>query len=122
MDKILVVDDEADMTELIAMVLDGEDMAVLTASDGVEALGIAREERPRLVLTDIMMPHMDGVELCRRLREEPGTRDTAVLLMSAARRMDTSGCCAVGMIRKPFDLQELSDTVRRHLSATPLSV
>ena len=120
--KVLVVDDEPEMVELVSMVLDDGRVEILTAYDGLEALGIAREERPKLVLTDIMMPHMDGVELCRRLREEPGTRDTAVLLMSAARRMDTSGCCAVGMIRKPFDLQELSDTVRRHLSATPLSV
>ena len=73
------------------------------------------------MLTDIMMPRMDGVKLCRRLHEEPQTRDTAVVLMSAARRMDLSGGDPVGVLHKPFDLGSLVDMVRQHLSATPLS-
>ena len=121
MDTILVVDDEPEMVELVAMALDDGRVAVLTAGDGLEALEIAREERPRLVLTDVMMPRMDGVELCRCLREDPATRDTAVLLMTAARHRDLSGCDAVGILRKPFDLGDLVAMVRRHLGATPLS-
>ena len=110
MDKPLVVDDERE----IALVFGADDLTVLTAGDGIAALEIAREEHLRLVLTDVMRPRMGGVELCRRLWETPEIRDTAVLLMSVARRMDVSGCDPVGVIRKPFDLGSLVDTVRRH--------
>lgn len=115
MDKILVVDDEAEIAELIAMILDEEDIDVLTAGDGPEALGIALEEHPWMVLTDIMMPRMNGVELCRRLHEAPQTQDTVVLLMSAAGKVDPGECNAVGLIRKSFDLHTLSETVHRYL-------
>ena len=121
MDKVLVVDDEPEMVELIAMILDDGTMDILAAGDGQEALDIALRERPRFVLTDVMMPRMNGVELCRRLHEEPATRNTAVVLMTAARRLDLSGCDPVGVIHKPFDLQEMVEMVHRHLSATPLS-
>jgi two-component system alkaline phosphatase synthesis response regulator PhoP len=115
MDKILVVDDEAEIAELISMILGEEDLDVLTAGDGLEAFGIALEEHPRLVLRDVMMPRMDGVELCRRLQEASQIQDTVVLLMSAAGQIDLGECNAVGLIRKPFDLGDLSDTVHRQL-------
>ena len=117
MDKILVVDDEAGMTELIALMLDEEDVDVLTAGDGFEALGIARAQHPQLVLTDVMMPRMNGVELCRRLHEDPETRNTVVLLMTATEQFEMAECSAAGLIRKPFDLGSLSEIVHRHLVA-----
>ena len=117
MEKILVVDDEAGIADLIAMILDDDQVAVLTAGDGLEALGVAREEHPQLVLTDVMMPRMNGVELCRRLHEDPQTRDIVVVLMTAAREFELGQCSAVGLIRKPFDLGDLSDTVHRYLGA-----
>lgn len=120
MDKLLVVDDEPEMVELIAMVLDGEDMDILTAGDGQEALTIALRERPQLVLTDIMMPRMNGVELCKKLHEDLSTCGTVVLLMTAAGQIELGECNAVGLIRKPFDMGTLSETVRQHLvTASP---
>jgi DNA-binding response OmpR family regulator len=116
-DKILVVDDEGHIADVVAMFLREEGLAVLTAGDGLEALEITREEHPRLVLTDVMMPRMDGVDLCRRLRDDPSTGAPVVLFMSAVMRIDLSGCGAAGLIRKPFDLDDLLDTVRRHLVA-----
>lgn len=113
--KVLVVDDELELVEIIAMALENDGVTVFTATDGLEALTIALEERPKLVLADIMMPHMDGVELCRRLREHPSTRETVVLLMSAGRRIDLGECGAVDLVRKPFILQDLLATVHRHL-------
>jgi CheY-like chemotaxis protein len=121
MDTILVVDDETEMTELIAMMLDEDELTVLTAGDGQEALTIALREHPQLVLTDIMMPRMNGVELCRRLQEDPDTRDTVVLLMTAAGQFEMGECSPVGLLRKPFDLDGLSETVRRHLGTASLS-
>ena len=117
MDTILVVDDDIHIAEVIALFLEEEGLVVLTAGDGQEALRVARAEHPRLVLTDVMMPRMDGIELCRRLHGDPTTRATVVLLMSAAVVTDPSGCGAEGVLRKPFDLDALSQTVHRYLGA-----
>ena len=117
MDTILVVDDDVHIAEVIALFLEEEGLVVLTAGDGQEALMIAREERPRLVLTDVMMPRMDGIELCRRLHGDPTTRATVVLLMSAVVRRDLSGCGAAGLVHKPFGFEDLAETVHRHLDA-----
>ncbi len=117
MSTVLVVDDEADIVELISMLLDDGQLSVLTAHDGLEALGIAREQLPDLVLTDIMMPRMGGLELTSHLREDPETRDTVVLLMSAARHVDVGASGAQALIRKPFDIGDLIETVHRHLGS-----
>lgn len=118
MDTILVVDDETEMTVLIAMMLDEDDLTVLTAGDGLEALTIARKEHPQLVLTDVMMPRMNGVELCRRLQEDPDTHGIIVLLMTAAGQFEMGECGAAGLLRKPFDLDGLSKTVHGYLDDT----
>ena len=117
MRKVLVADDDAEILELIGMILGGDGVDILTAHDGLEALGIAREELPDLVLADIMMPRMGGLELTSHLREDPETRDTIVLLMSAARRVDVDASGAMGLIRKPFDIGDLIETVHRHLGS-----
>ncbi len=115
MGTILVADDEAEILELIEMILEGDGLDILTAHDGLEALEIARKQRPDLVLADVMMPRMGGIELTSRLREDPETRGTVVLLMSAARQVDLAGSGAQELIRKPFDILRLSETVRHHV-------
>ena len=67
------------------------------------------------------MPRMGGVELCRRLKEDPSTRDIVVLLMTARRPIDLGEFGAAGLIHKPFDLVNLVEVVHQHLGATPLS-
>ncbi len=111
MKKVLVVDDEPEMVALVSMILEDDLVTVLPAYDGEQALEIARQEQPDLVLTDVMMPRLDGLGLCRRLREDPATRSTVVLLMSAARYIDSSGSGADGLIHKPFDIPRLVETV-----------
>jgi len=115
MKKVLVVDDEMEIVELIWMVLASNDLNILTANDGLEALEIVREERPDLVLTDIMMLRMGGIQLTSLLLGHLATRDTVVLLMSAARQVDLDASGARGLIRKPFDLDTLIETVHHHL-------
>ena len=80
---ILIVDDEPDLVELIAYTLVAEGFRVLTARDGVEGLALAEAERPDLVVLDIMMPKMDGVELTARLRENGQLRLTPILMLTA---------------------------------------
>lgn len=81
--KILVVDDEPDIVEMLSYNLTQEGYEVVTANDGEQALVVAKQELPELVLLDIMMPKLDGVEACRRLREMPEMRKSFVVMLTA---------------------------------------
>lgn len=82
-ERILLVDDEPDILELLRYNLDKEGFAVQTASSGEEAVKVAPEFNPDLVVLDIMMPGMDGVETCDRLREDPRFENTLITFLSA---------------------------------------
>jgi two-component system cell cycle response regulator len=81
--RILVVDDIEANVRLLQAKLQAEYYDVLTAADGAAALELAAREKPDLVLLDVMMPGMDGFEVCRRLKEEPATRHIPVVLVTA---------------------------------------
>ncbi len=81
--KILVVDDEPDILEILSYNLRKEGYEVFTAADGKEALKVARAERPDLIILDIMMPGIDGVEVCRILRSEPAFENTLIAFLTA---------------------------------------
>ncbi|GAB4375951.1 MAG: response regulator transcription factor [Salibacteraceae bacterium] len=81
--RILVVDDEQDILEFLSYNLTKEGARVYTASNGLEAIAIARSKKPDLILLDVMMPEMDGVETCIQLREKPETRDTIIAFLTA---------------------------------------
>ena len=78
--RILVVDDDPNTTRLVRLYLQRDGHVVSTAADGLEALQIAREKHPDLIVLDIMMPKMDGVELCRVLRQES---DVPIIMLTA---------------------------------------
>ena len=82
-EKILAIEDEPDILELIHYNLEREGFRVLTARDGEDGMRIARQESPDLVLLDLMLPAMDGIEVCRRLRSDPATRSIAVVMVTA---------------------------------------
>src|ERR1700677_2614865 len=105
--RILVVDDIEANVRLLQAKLSAEYYDVLTASDGVTALAIAAEERPDLVLLDVMMPGMDGFQVCRRLKDDPETRHIPVVLVTA---LDGRGDRITGLeagadefLNKPID-------------------
>lgn len=81
--KILVVDDEPSVLRLLGYTLQGEGYEVVTSESGLEAIDIALRERPDLVLLDIMMPDMDGFEVCRRLRATPHLADLPIIMITA---------------------------------------
>lgn len=81
--RILLVDDEPDILELISFNLEKEGFDVQTASNGRIALQKARLQKPDLVLLDVMMPEMDGMETCRELREDPQLKDVIIALLTA---------------------------------------
>ncbi len=83
MPKILVVDDEQDILEIIRHSLNKEGFEVHVAANGVQAIDQARRVKPELILMDVMMPVMDGMEACRQLREDPATAGIAIVFLTA---------------------------------------
>lgn len=81
--KILVVDDERDILAILEYNLKNDGYEVICASDGESALKLAKEEKPDLILLDVMMPKLDGVETCRRLRETPECKTAYIVFLSA---------------------------------------
>ncbi|GAB3505084.1 response regulator transcription factor [Emticicia fontis] len=81
--RVLVVDDEADIVELLSYNLEKEGYKVATAPDGKKAIEVAREFLPDLVILDIMMPHMDGIEVGRTLRAMPEMKNSYILYLTA---------------------------------------
>lgn len=81
--KILLVDDETDILEFISYNLKKEGFDVYTATNGRDAIAVARDVRPHLVLLDVMMPQMDGIETCSEMRSMPEFRDTVIAFLTA---------------------------------------
>ncbi|MEM1214131.1 MAG: response regulator, partial [Bacteroidota bacterium] len=81
--KILVVDDEPDILEFLQYNLEKEGFRVVTASDGEAGVEMAEKENPDLIVLDIMMPKMDGVEVCRVLRSKPKFTNTIITFLTA---------------------------------------
>jgi two-component system alkaline phosphatase synthesis response regulator PhoP len=81
--KILCVDDERDILDLLVFNLEKEDFEVYTASNGKEAVEVAKKTIPDLIIMDVMMPEMDGMEACRVIRETPGLKNTLITFLTA---------------------------------------
>ncbi len=111
---VLVVDDDPSIVEFLIEALEDEEYRVVTSVDG-ESLQVAHDVRPDVILLDIMMPVMDGVEVSRRLRQDPATARIPIVVMSARERLrETTRVMDVdGRLPKPFDLDFLYATVER---------
>ncbi len=113
--RILVVDDDPLNIEIVRELLE-EDYDLLAATNGEEALAMAEETRPDLVLLDIMMPGISGIEVCRRIKAHPTLKGTKVLLVSAKamvqERVEGYQAGADDYITKPFDHEEFKAKVR----------
>ncbi len=117
--RILLADDNADMREYVRRLL-AERYEVLAVPDGLTALAAAREKSPSLLLTDIMMPGLDGFGLLRQLRADPTTQNIPVILLSARAGEESAveglNAGADDYLTKPFSAQELMARVRTHLA------
>jgi len=122
--RILVVDDEIYIVHILEFSLTMEGYSVLTASDGEEALQVIERERPDLVVLDIMMPRLDGYEVCRRLRATEEYRSLPVILLSAkGRSIDRDAGLQAGAddyIIKPFSPRKLLEKIRELLERQEL--
>ena len=118
---VLAVDDEANVTRLVQLILQRAGYRVTTASDGAEALDKIREDRPDLLLSDITMPHLDGIELLRRLKADASTADIPVVVLSAKAQdadvFEAQRSGADAYLPKPFSPAQLMEAVAEALSA-----
>ncbi len=120
--RVLLVDDNPVILDLLVLNFELEGFTVLQARDGAQALALAREERPDVVVSDVMMPEMGGLELTAALRADPVTSAIPVMLVSAeAQASDIREGLAAGAgdyVTKPFDPFELIDRVNQLLVAS----
>jgi len=121
---ILVVDDDTDLVEMIAMKLESEDFRVAKAYDGVEAFDRIKEEKPALVILDVMMPRKDGYALCDELKNSDEYKDIVVVLLTAVSdaisstnytHMGGKTTLADDYVPKPIDLDKLMEIVKDNL-------
>ena len=121
---ILIVDDNPLNMKLSRVLLAGEGYRVLTAADATEAMSVVQDCHPQLILMDIQLPGVDGLELTRRLKADPSTRDIAILGLTAyamkgdEERILAAGCD--GYIPKPIDTRALPTFIKRFLNRQPI--
>ncbi len=121
--KILLVDDEPALRELLRATFEGADVSVDEAESGLEAEARIRRRRPDVIVLDLRMPGMDGVELCKRLKAEPRTREIPIVLLTGAdpeeaRRAQRAGAAA--LVRKPFSPLDLLAVVEGVAGRSPM--
>lgn len=117
--KILVVDDEPSIQKLLTVTLSNRGFEVITADNGMEALALAKSEKPDLICLDVMMPRMTGHEVHDKLRERSETKDTPILFLSAAGTFEEQATQMkdgnVDYIPKPFKPSEVADHIESML-------
>ena len=115
MDEILVVDDEASVVEVVSLYLKREGFSVRTARDGREALNAIQDNPPALVVLDLMLPKVDGMEIMRRLRDDPTTNTPVIMLTARSQETDRIYGLEMGAddyMVKPFSPAELVARVK----------
>jgi CheY-like chemotaxis protein len=122
--KILVIDDEEDLCVLLrhGLTLERTDLEVLSAKDGPTGLQRAKADRPQVIILDVMMPRMDGYEVCRRLKADPATRGIPVVMLTASndphlnRKAFEAG--AIACLNKPYRRAALINCVDMALGSS----
>lgn len=119
-ERILIVDDNATNLKLVAYLMKANGYTVDTALDAESAIEAIRQHRPDVILMDIQLPGIDGLELTRRLKADPATRDIVIVAVTAyAMKGDQAKAQAAGCddyITKPIDTRALPETIARHLA------
>jgi two-component system alkaline phosphatase synthesis response regulator PhoP len=119
---ILIVEDEAEIAQLIQLYLEKEGFSCRTCRDGITAIEIFQEQKPDLIILDLMIPGLDGLEVCARIRQKPGSKDPYILMLTAkGEELDRIIGLSTGAddyMVKPFSPRELVARVRALLRRT----
>ena len=121
---VLVVDDSPTVRKIVQLTLQREGLRVVTAGDGLSALAAVADAQPDLILLDIMLPRMDGYNICQVVRKNLAYRDMPIIMLSGKDglfdKMRGKLAGSTDYITKPFDSAELVQTVKRHLDSPPV--
>jgi len=118
--RILVVDDEPQITRVLRTTLGAQGYDIRTANDGEQALEVLRDWTPHLVITDLAMPNLDGIALCRKIREKSQLPIIVLSVRGQERnKVEALDAGADDYVTKPFSMKELVARVRAHLRRTP---
>ncbi|MDT7896400.1 MAG: hypothetical protein OXFUSZZB_000267 [Candidatus Fervidibacter sp.] len=121
--RILVVDDEVAIVRMLKDRLESAGFEVLTAYDGAQAVEVARQERPDLIIMDVTMPRMDGLTAAKQLRSDPTTAHIPIVMLTArGQESDEQAGYAAGAVRyftKPFSPRQLVQELRSLLGESP---
>jgi CheY-like chemotaxis protein len=121
--KVLVVDDNEDNANIIRDYLEARGYPITVAYNGDEAMAQFEESKPSLVLLDVMMPGMDGWQVCRQIKASPSARDVRVIMVTALQDwMDKRQAIETGAddyVEKPFELSKLAAVVERNVAQLP---
>lgn len=113
--KVLVVEDSPSIRKTVQFVLARAGFDTLTAADGEQGLACIHSQRPRVVLLDVLMPRLDGFEVCRRVREDPTLQGTCIVMLTGkGQRADEERAIQMGADRyvtKPFDGEAMVDYI-----------
>jgi CheY-like chemotaxis protein len=119
---VVIADDEIHVVDVLGLLLEPLGVRVVKAYNGEQALAAAQEHRPHLVLTNVRMPKLGGIEVCRLLKVAGGNSTVAVVLVTSLPREDLPACDADDIIAKPFDATRVEECVRRFLPLRAVDV
>src|SRR6478752_8346081 len=118
---VLVVDDSPTVRKIVQLTLQRERIRVVTAGDGLTALAAVADEQPDLILLDIMLPRMDGYNICQVIRKNLAYRDLPIIMLSGKDglfdKMRGRLAGSTEYMTKPFDSAELAQTIKRYLDS-----
>ena len=122
-EKILVVEDEQDLRELVGKYFGDMGYQVVVAVDGADAVDLAKEERPQIILLDLRMPELDGLEICKKLKADATTRTIPIIIVTAYNNQlnEALAAGADDFVAKPVHLLELSVRVKSILKVRHLT-
>ena len=116
--RVLMIDDEADLIKVVHVRLAAEGYDFISATNGLEGLEAAEKEKPDLILLDVMMPHMHGLDVLKNLKKDSDTASIPVIMLTATSDTESAFKAkelgAVDYIIKPFNLEAMLDAVKRH--------
>jgi DNA-binding response OmpR family regulator len=120
MKKVLVVDDDPYIFELVQMYVESDDVEVLQALDAYAGMDLTLREHPDAILLDIMMPGMDGLEMCQQVRGIPEVEETPIIILSAKAEPEDIeagyGAGADEYVTKPFEAQDLAQLIEQSMT------
>lgn len=118
---VLIVEDEEPIAQALAIIVEDFGLTPVVALHGKQAIELLRQHQPALIITDLMMPHMTGVQLIAAVRADAATSTTPIVIMSAASKQHVREVETDAILPKPFSIRQVEDLLRRFVTSPEAS-